>query len=244
MITTIILSLLVGVFLGYVVRQVLASRKVKDAESSAEKILESAKNKEKEMLLEAKTRALEMTEQAKKAEMEFRAQIVRFEERLDRREKDLDSKLTNLDKQKAVLEQKEQDTVKIQEEIKEIKAKQLASLEKIAAMTREEAGKVLLENAEKLIGHEQERDDEAGHRDDLKVKIPIFLPRRRKDAKEKIVDGICRELHFAPMKLLRFQSRSINNSACICGAFNPRDLRELHFFCVFCTPLRFQPACA
>jgi ribonuclease Y len=83
--------------------------------------------------------------------MEFRAQIVRFEERLDRREKDLDSKLTNLDKQKAVLEQKEQDTVKIQEEIKEIKAKQLASLEKIAAMTREEAGKVLLENAEKLI---------------------------------------------------------------------------------------------
>jgi ribonuclease Y len=56
-----------------------------------------------------------------------------------------------LDKQKAVLEQKEQDTVKIQEEIKEIKAKQLASLEKIAAMTREEAGKVLLENAEKLI---------------------------------------------------------------------------------------------
>jgi ribonuclease Y len=151
MITTIILSLLVGVFLGYVVRQVLASRKVKDAESSAEKILESAKNKEKEMLLEAKTRALEMTEQAKKAEMEFRAQIVRFEERLDRREKDLDSKLTNLDKQKAVLEQKEQDTVKIQEEIKEIKAKQLASLEKIAAMTREEAGKVLLENAEKLI---------------------------------------------------------------------------------------------
>lgn len=151
MITTIILSLLVGVFLGYVVRQVLASRKVKDAESSAEKILESAKNKEKEILLEAKTRALEMTEQAKKAEMEFRAQIVRFEERLDRREKDLDSKLTNLDKQKAVLEQKEQDTVKIQEEIKEIKAKQLASLEKIAGMTREEAGKVLLENAEKLI---------------------------------------------------------------------------------------------
>lgn len=151
MFSGIIIALLVGLGLGYVARQVLASRRVKDAEASAEKILEVAKNKEKEILLEAKTKALDMTEQAKKAEMEFRAQIVRFEERLDRREKDLDSKLTGLDKQKLALEQKEQETLKIQEEIKEVKTKQLANLEKIAGMTREEAGKVLLENAEKSI---------------------------------------------------------------------------------------------
>jgi ribonuclease Y len=143
-----------GVGIGYAVRQSMAGKKIGSAEARAEKIVEEAKAKEKELLLEAKTRSLEIIEQAKKQEAEFRGQIVRFEERIDRKEKELDQKSNVLDKQKQTLEEKGEEIKKIQEEIKELRAKQLENLQKIAGMTREEAAKVLLDNAEKTVKEE------------------------------------------------------------------------------------------
>ena len=144
-------GLVAGGVIGYVTRQLLASKKIGNAEGRAEKILEEAKNRSKELLLESKTQALEITEQAKKDESDFRNQIVRFEERIDRREKELEQKSSAVEKQKQEYEQKDASLKLEQEEVKELRAKQLANLEKIAGMTREEAGKVLLENAEKSI---------------------------------------------------------------------------------------------
>lgn len=149
-----IVGLVVGVGLGYWYRQTQATKKIGSAEAKAEKILSEAQSKEKEILLEAKTRSLEIVDQAKKQEAEFRAQIVRFEDRIDRKEKELDQKSNTLDKQKQDLEVKGEQIKQIQEEIKELRAKQLENLQKIAGMTREEAGKVLLDNAEKTIKEE------------------------------------------------------------------------------------------
>ncbi|MBL8029747.1 MAG: ribonuclease Y [Candidatus Doudnabacteria bacterium] len=149
-----ILGLVVGGLFGYIVRQQMAAKTIGGAESKAAKILEEAKAKEKEMLLEAKAKSLEMIEQAKKQETEFRAQIVRFEERIDRKEKELDIKSAQLDKQKSELEKKGEEIKATGEEIKEMRAKVIANLEKVAGMTREEAGKVLLDNAEKLVKEE------------------------------------------------------------------------------------------
>lgn len=150
----IVIGLAVGALAGYLVRQQLATKRVSGAESRAEKILEEAKNREREILLEAKSKALEVTEQAKKSESDFRAQIVRFEERIDRREKELGQKEQELDGYKKQLEQKNLDIQKTFEEAKEAKQKQLATLEKIAGLSREEAGKVLMENAERSMGEE------------------------------------------------------------------------------------------
>src|SRR3989344_6472825 len=150
----ILIGLAVGVAIGFLVRQQMAAKKVGGAEARAEKLLDEAKNKEKELLLEAKGKALEIIEQAKKQEQEFRQQMVRFEERVDRKEKELDTKSATLDKQKGELENKLLEAKNLQEEIKQLKAKQLENLEKIAGMTREEAKKVLLDNAEKLVKEE------------------------------------------------------------------------------------------
>ncbi len=147
----ILAGLAVGLGLGYWYRETLAGKKIGSAESRAQRILDEAKSKEKEILLEAKSRSLEIVDQAKKQEQEFRSQIVRFEERIDRREKELDHKSGQVERQKADLEAKTEQIKQIQEEIKELRAKQLANLEKIAGMTREEAAKVLLDNAEKTI---------------------------------------------------------------------------------------------
>lgn len=140
--------------LGFLIRQQIGAKRVGTAESRAEKILEEAKSKERELLLEAKTKGLEIIDQAKKQESDFRSQIVRFEERIDRREKELESKSQLVDRQKADLEKRTEEIRQIQEEIKELRAKQLANLEKIAGMTREEAGRVLMDSAEKSVREE------------------------------------------------------------------------------------------
>ena len=150
----ILVGLVVGVVAGYLYRQSLAGKKIGTAEGKAEKILEEAKSREKELLLEARTRSMEIIDQAKKQESEFRSQIVRFEERIDRREKELDQKSSLVDKQKIDLEAKGEQIKQIQEEIKELRQKQLDNLQKIAGMTREEAAKVLLDNAEKTVKEE------------------------------------------------------------------------------------------
>ena len=150
----ILVGLVAGLGLGFVIRQQLAAKRVGTAEARAEKILEEAKNKERELLLEAKSRSLEMIDQAKKQEAEFRGQIVRFEERIDRKEKELENKSQQLDRQKGDLEKRTEEIKQIQEEIKELRAKQLQNLEKIAGMTREEAGRVLMDSAEKTVKEE------------------------------------------------------------------------------------------
>lgn len=149
-----IVGALLGLALGYMLRQQLVSKRVGNAEARAEKILDDAKNKEKELLIEAKARALEITDSAKKAEQEFRSQIVRFEDRIDRREKELDEKSKLLEKKVQEIDSAKEEVQKSQEEVKELRAKQLANLEKIAGMTREEAGKVLMDSAEKAISEE------------------------------------------------------------------------------------------
>ena len=150
----IVIGLVLGAGAGYWYRQSQAGKNIGSAEAKAEKILEDAKNREKELLLDAKTHALEIVEQAKKQEAEFRSQIVRFEERIDRKEKELDQKSAVLDKQKMDLEAKGEQVKQIQEEIKALRQQQLDNLQKIAGMTREEAAKVLLDNAEKTVKEE------------------------------------------------------------------------------------------
>ncbi len=150
-----------GVLAGYFIRQATATKKIGSAETRAEKIVEEAKNKEKEMLLDAKSKSLEIVEAAKKQEQEFRSQIVRMEERIERREKELDQKdrsldgqRMDLDKKKEEIQAKKDEIQKIQDELKELRQKQLDNLQKIAGMTREEASKVLLDNAEKTVKEE------------------------------------------------------------------------------------------
>lgn len=149
-----ILGLVVGGAIGYLVRKAIISKKLANAESHAEKVLDEARQKEKELLLEAKTKAFEITEASKKTEEEFRSSMKRFEERLDRREAEIERESAALVASRTETDKKRVEITALQEEMKELKAKQMATLEKIAALTKDEAAKVLLENAEKGIREE------------------------------------------------------------------------------------------
>lgn len=149
-----LIALAVGLGAGYAIRKVQVSQKMGNAEAKLERMLEEARAKEKEILLDAKSKALEMTEAVKKQENEFRQQIIRFEQRVEKKENDLDQKSKNLEDQRMDLEKKNEETRKLQEEMREFKQKQIARLEEIAGMTRDEAKKLLMDNTEKTIKEE------------------------------------------------------------------------------------------
>ena len=86
----IVIGILVGGIAGYFIRKVQIASKVNSIEAKVARVEEIARNKEKEILLEAKTKAMEIIEQGKKAETDFRSQIIKVEERLTKKEADLD----------------------------------------------------------------------------------------------------------------------------------------------------------
>lgn len=154
---TFIIVLVVAVLaaaLGYVIRKVQVSQKVGSAEAVVQKMLDDAKAKEKEIVLDAKSKAIEMTEAVARQEKELRQQMQRVEERLEKKEGDLDARMRSAEAQRTELEKKNEDTRKFQEELRELKARQLQNIEKISGLTREEAKKVLLDNTENLVKEE------------------------------------------------------------------------------------------
>ncbi len=142
----IVLALVGGFLIGYFVRKTLGTRSVTSAEARAEHILQEAKSKEKEFLLEAKDKALGIIDEAKKDEAQRRKDISHAQERLEKRESMFDQKLLDLENKQTVLTEKTQEVEEAKTKIQEIKEQQLAKLEKVAALTQEQAKDVLLEN--------------------------------------------------------------------------------------------------
>ncbi len=150
----IIVALVGGLLAGYFIRKVQIASKVNSIEAKVERALEEARAKEKEILIEAKTKALEITEQAKKSEQDFRNQIIRSEERLSRRENDMDKKLAELDRSREEVAKKQAEVSKTIDELKELKQRQLEQLQKISNLSTEDAKRILLESTEKGMKEE------------------------------------------------------------------------------------------
>lgn len=146
-----IIAGLAGLAIGYLIRRFQARATIAGAEARAEKLLADAKRQEKELILSAKDQAFKITEEAKKQETEIRQQILRIEQRLEKRETELDNKSRDLDKQKEILEKQNDEAKRLREELVAGRDQQLATLEKIAKLTREEAKQVLLEQTERVI---------------------------------------------------------------------------------------------
>ncbi|MDD3498254.1 MAG: ribonuclease Y [Candidatus Moranbacteria bacterium] len=142
------IMLTLGAVAGYYTRQSIARKQLSTAEGKANSILEEANQKYKEETLEAKKKAVKILEEAKKKEEERENQIRQMEKRLERREEMLDKKMEELDKGRDLLEKKVVDVKKIRKEAESIKNKEMARLEKIAGLSKDQAKKVLLQLTE------------------------------------------------------------------------------------------------
>lgn len=146
-----VVCLIIGVAVGYLLRKQWAQNQKDSVEAKIEKMLVESRAKQKEILLQAQERALKVIDDSKGEARQIRQETENAKRRLEKRESLFDQKLLELETQKQDLSDKADRINKAKEEIGKIKEEQLAKLEKIAGLTKEEAEKVLMENTERMV---------------------------------------------------------------------------------------------
>ncbi len=127
------------------------TRRSQAATDQADKIIKQAQVQAKELLGDAKTDANKLADAARQEEKERRSELAKTEQQLLARQSALDSKLEELDKRSEKLRKHEADLDVLKDDLRSIRAKQQENLEKIAALTKEEAKQKLLKMTERDI---------------------------------------------------------------------------------------------
>ena len=151
-------ALIVGVMIGFIVRRISAENKLGSAEAQAKKILEDAiKNAEsakKESIISAKEEIFNLKKEADFDIKERRKEVSRLERRVTQKEETLDAKLEGIEKKEARLAEKTAEAEKVKEEIQKTLEGQIAMLEKIAGLSKEDAKAELVARLDSEMEHE------------------------------------------------------------------------------------------
>ena len=147
-------SLIVGAVAGFFTRKDRLETKEKELDEKHKKIHEEAKSKAREIVLEAKDSALKIEEMAKKDETDRREKLDSLQERILKKESNLESQILNNEKIRDDLEKKRKDAEDEKKNLEEIREKELKSLEKLSSMSKEETKEILLKRVEEKIADE------------------------------------------------------------------------------------------
>ena len=145
----VILAAVIGLGAGAGGVFVVNQRKGTSAAAKAEKIVATAERKAKNIELEARDKSLRITDEATKEDQKRRRDLTAVENRLADREQSLDKKLEDLDKRSERLRREESEVESLKQEIRDVRTKQLDKLEKVAGLTKKEAGEKLMTMTER-----------------------------------------------------------------------------------------------
>lgn len=157
LITTIlvgIVSLVLGIGAGYVLRKQVAGAKANSLEAIAEKRLIEVKNKEKDLLIEAKEKAMKILDDAKKEEQERREEIKKQQSRVEQREEMFDKKLLEFEDKKTKLQEQVDQVTKLQQEVETVKEDAIKKLQEVSGYSKETAKKELFAKLEEQASEE------------------------------------------------------------------------------------------
>ncbi|KEO84206.1 ribonuclease Y [Tumebacillus flagellatus] len=153
-----LIFLFVGGFIGYLVRRNIAEGKIATAEAQAVQIVDNAAKeaeaKKKEAVLEAKEEVHRLRSEAEKDIRERRNEIQRLERRLLQKEETLDRKTEAIEKRGETLSNKERSIEEMKERAESLLREQVAELERISGLSREDARQLILTNVENECRHE------------------------------------------------------------------------------------------
>ncbi|WP_027107738.1 ribonuclease Y [Lacticigenium naphthae] len=181
-----IVTLIVGFGLGFAISKKNYNQRLSDSRNTASRIIEDA-NKEaetlkKEALLEAKEEIHAYRAEIDAELKERRSEVSRQENRLDQRQDSLDRKSETLDKRESSLQSRDERLTEKQRKIDALEAealelveKQEKKLEQVAALTKEEAKGIILNQTEEALSHDvavmvKQSEEKAKNEADKKAK--------------------------------------------------------------------------
>lgn len=145
-------------FGGYWYRRNIAEAKVAKAEDAVKQMIDDAQKRaetiKKETILEAKEEVYKLKSENERENRERRNEIQRSERRLLQKEELLDKKMEALEQREENAIRRQKEIEASEEEINELKARQLKELETISGLSMDEAKEILLESVEHDARHE------------------------------------------------------------------------------------------
>lgn len=153
-----VVGVILGLFVGYLYRKQVAEKEIGSAEQEATRIvndaIKSAETKKREAILEAKDEIHKNRSEAEREIKERRNETQKLERRLAQKEETLDRKTDALDQKSEELSRRLTQVQKTQESCEQLKNEQLAALERISGLTREEAKDYLVSSIEQEAQHD------------------------------------------------------------------------------------------
>ena len=146
--------IILGIVIGYFIRQLIAVRTANSIEQKIKKQFEEARSKAKEIILEAQEKATALLEEAKKAERESKIQLGRLEERILKKEEQLEKQSLDLKRREDQVVQNIEKLKVAKSEIEQLKQKVVSELEKIAGLSTSQAKELLFKNLQEKYQQE------------------------------------------------------------------------------------------
>ena len=139
---------LVGFGIALFLRRSFALSSETTARANADRLLAEARAKQKEIILEAKDEAIKTAKTAETENRDRRAELQRYEARLDKKDEQLDQKIAQVDERDTRLGVKEKDLDAERDKISQLQEEQRNELARVASLTMDEARGLLLERVE------------------------------------------------------------------------------------------------
>src|SRR3989338_1933309 len=156
-IVTLVLGVAFGTGVGYYMRKLWAIRRKDTIEARIETLINEAKAKQKQFLLEANDKALKIAENAKNDARQIQQEVAHSQKVLEKRQALYDQKILDIESKDKQIVEKIEKINKIKEEINKIRDSEFQKLEKIAALTKDEAKNILIQRAEQEAKEDLEK---------------------------------------------------------------------------------------
>ncbi|MEK7168228.1 MAG: ribonuclease Y [Patescibacteria group bacterium] len=131
---------------GYFIRQFVAVKAANSIEQKIKKQIEEANLKSKEIILEAQEKSTGLLEEVKKEERESKIQLTRLEERLLKKEEQIETTVSDLKRKDVQLNDEFEKLKTGKLEVEGFKQKIIGELERVAGFSTDEAKSLLLKN--------------------------------------------------------------------------------------------------
>lgn len=158
-IATFLISIVIGIIIGMTMRKKVAESKIGSAEEEAKRLIELAKveaeNMKKEEIIKAKEEIMNSRKELDQEIKERRSEVQKQESRMIQKEENLDKRSEIIENKVKELEREHQEVESKKAEVEEIYQKQVEELQRIAALTEEQAKELLLSEVEKEITTEK-----------------------------------------------------------------------------------------
>jgi ribonuclease Y len=151
------LALVLGILIGYFVRQLVANREIQKTRKEAQNLLEQATTKYNELLRAAREEAIKVGNAAEAESKERRLETQRLEKRANQKTEALERKLEGVERRERDLDSKKKDVERITAELQTIREKQLAKLESISGTSSAEAKTLLFQMLKQEVEEEASR---------------------------------------------------------------------------------------